>query len=69
MEHIRVESKGQEGSSLNHFQLSVKQDLSYRCNTGSNMETTFGKGKLLTRFHPKLLEKANCSRVREKVQK
>lgn len=69
MKHVTVESEEQEGSSFNHFQLPVKRDLSYTYSTGSNMEMTFRKGKLLTRFHPRLLEKASCCRIRGRVQR
>lgn len=67
MKCITVESREREGSSLNHFQLSVKRDLSYMYSTGSNMEMTFRKGRLLTRFHPRLLGKASCCRIRGRV--
>lgn len=69
MKHITVESREQEGSSFNHFQLSVKWDLSYMYSTGSDMEMTFRKGRLLTRFYPSLLEKASCCRIRGGVQR
>lgn len=67
MKYVAVESREQEGSSFNHFHLSVKRDLSYMYGPSSNMEMTFRKGRLLTRFHPRLLKKASCCREGSKI--
>lgn len=69
MKCVTVELREQEGSSFNHFHLSVKRDLSYMYSTGSDMEVTFRKGRLLTGFHPRLLEEAKCCRIRGRVQR